>query len=301
MNTGGGGTTTHGPTTGGATNMNTGGGGTTTHGPTTGGATNMNTGGGGTTTHGPTTGGANMQTHGPTTGGATTHGPTTGGATTHGPTTGGATTHGPTTGGATTHGPTTGGAATDGGITQTHPIDITNGSISHAAVANAGENAHPISRNLTGGGSEELAANVAGSSYAPWRNAAGSDYAPADNAAATGNAVVRIGGESLRANGEVAQGFQYTGPCPVELQFGWGVIASEPTSIDYRFVRSDGGQSARSQTVDLPRAESSVPVYDMWRLGANTPQFANFTGWVKIVIDSPNQVEGKIGFTIHCR
>ena len=27
---------------------------------------------------------------------------------------------------------------------------------------------------------------------------------------------VRIGGESLRANGQVAQGFQYTGSCPVD-------------------------------------------------------------------------------------
>ena len=125
-----------------------------THGPTTGGATNMNTGGGGTTTHGPTTGGATMQTHGPTTGGATTHGPTTGGATagtatTHGPTTGGATTHGPTTGGATTHGPTTGGTtahgpatggATHGAVTTSHTMGG-----SHTAtggIAPKGSNTH---------------------------------------------------------------------------------------------------------------------------------------------------------------
>jgi len=119
--------------------------------------------------------------------------------------------------------------------------------------------------------------------------------------ARTSNAAVRIGGASLRANGEVAQGFQYTGPCPVELQFGWGVIGTEPTTIDYWFVRSDSGQSSRSQTVELPQAGRSVPVYDMWRLGANSPRFANYTGWVKLVIDSPNQVEGKIEFTLHCQ
>jgi len=119
--------------------------------------------------------------------------------------------------------------------------------------------------------------------------------------ARTGNAAVRIGGESLRANGQVAQGFQYTGPCPVDLQFGWGVIGTEPTTIDYWFVRSDGGQSSHSQTVDLPQANRSVPVYENWRLGANSPRFANYTGWVKLVIDSPNRVEGKIGFTIHCQ
>ena len=113
---------------------------------------------------------------------------------------------------------------------------------------------------------------------------------------------VRIGGESLRANGEVARGVhQYTGPCPVDLQFGWGVVSTGPTAVNYRFVRSDGGHSTNSQSVDIPQANRSMPVYDKWRLGANTPQFANYTGWVKLIIESPNPVEGKIGFTIHCQ
>jgi len=119
--------------------------------------------------------------------------------------------------------------------------------------------------------------------------------------ARTGNASVRIGGESLRANGQVAPGYQYTGPCPVMLQFGWGVIGTEPTTINYSFVRSDGSHSPSSETVELPQAGRSVPVYARWRLGANTPEFANFKGWMKILIDSPNQVEGKIAFTIHCQ
>lgn len=112
---------------------------------------------------------------------------------------------------------------------------------------------------------------------------------------------VRVGGESLRANGQVAQGFQYTGSCPVNLHFGWGLIATGPTRVTYNFVRNDGGHSSSSQSVYLPQANRSVPVYEPWRLGANTPQFANYTGWVKLIIDSPNPVEGKIGFTIHCR
>jgi hypothetical protein len=92
-----------------------------THGPTTGGATNMNTGGGGTTTHGPTTGGGSMQTHGPTTGGAThatdggiTHGATGGAHTTSHITGGGS--HTATGGiapkGSNTHVTKTGGAVT---------------------------------------------------------------------------------------------------------------------------------------------------------------------------------------------
>lgn len=112
---------------------------------------------------------------------------------------------------------------------------------------------------------------------------------------------VRVGGESLRANGQVAQGYQYSGSCPVNLQFGWGLIGTGPTTVNYHFVRNDGGHSSSSQRVYLPQANRSVPVYEPWRLGANTPQFATYTGWVKLIIDSPNPVEGKVGFTIHCR
>jgi hypothetical protein len=111
---------------------------------------------------------------------------------------------------------------------------------------------------------------------------------------------VRIGGSSLRANGQVAEGFQYRGPCPVDLKFGWGVIASTPTAMTYAFTRSDGGHSSRSMTVDLSQPNRSVPVYDDWRLGANTPQFRNYAGWVEINVGSPNRLAQKIPFTIHC-
>ncbi|MGB9406505.1 MAG: hypothetical protein WCA89_03150 [Terracidiphilus sp.] len=112
---------------------------------------------------------------------------------------------------------------------------------------------------------------------------------------------VRVGGSSLRANGQVAQGFQYTGSCPVDLKFGWGLISTGPTVVTYRFVRNDGGHSSNSQSVNLPQGNRSVPVYDEWHLGANKPQFANYTGWVNLIIESPNPVQQKIGFTIHCQ
>ncbi len=115
------------------------------------------------------------------------------------------------------------------------------------------------------------------------------------------HAGVRIGGSSLRANGQVAEGYQYSGPCPVDLKFGWGVIASAPTGMTYTFSRSDGGHSSTSQTVDLSQPNRSMPIYDEWRLGANTPQFRNYRGWVQINIVSPNAVAQKIPFTIHCQ
>jgi hypothetical protein len=119
--------------------------------------------------------------------------------------------------------------------------------------------------------------------------------------AGTSGASVRVGGSSLRANGEVAQGFQYTGSCPVALQFGWGVIPTEPTTVTYSYVRSDGGHSRTSLTADLPNANRSVPIYVEWRLGANNQQFASYSGWVQLNIESPNPVSQKVPFTIHCR
>lgn len=115
-----------------------------------------------------------------------------------------------------------------------------------------------------------------------------------------GEGSVRIGGSSLRANGQIAQGFQYAGPCPVNLQFGWGVIATEPTSVTYSFTRSDGA-SSRAHSQNLPGVNRSVPIYNDWRLGANNPEFADFRGWVQLNIESPSPVSQKIAFTLHCQ
>jgi hypothetical protein len=114
------------------------------------------------------------------------------------------------------------------------------------------------------------------------------------------HAGIRIGGSSLRANGQVAQNYEYSGSCPVDLKFGWGVIASSPAEVTYTFTRSDGGHSSSSQTVDLSQPNRSTPIYDEWHLGANRGQFANYHGWVEINIMSPNRVTQRIPFTIHC-
>jgi len=111
---------------------------------------------------------------------------------------------------------------------------------------------------------------------------------------------VRVGGWSLRANGQLAQGFQYSGSCPVALKFGWGLIATAPTTVQYTFVRSDGGHLTASPSVALPNANESVPIYYDWQLGANNQQFQDFSGWVQLNIESPNPVSKQVGFTIHC-
>jgi hypothetical protein len=71
--------------------------------------------------------------------------------------------------------------------------------------------------------------------------------------------------------------------------------------VVYRFDRNDGGHTTHSERVDIPRANQSVPVYYDWQLGANTPKFADFHGWVNIIIEAPNPVEKKVPFTIHCQ
>jgi hypothetical protein len=117
--------------------------------------------------------------------------------------------------------------------------------------------------------------------------------------AGTTRASVRVGAYSLSANGQIAQGFQYTGSCPVHLQFDWGVIGTEPARATYTFLRSDGGHLTSPRTMELP-PNRSVSVRDEWSLGANTLEFRDYHGWVQLNIESPNRFSQRINFTIHC-
>lgn len=110
---------------------------------------------------------------------------------------------------------------------------------------------------------------------------------------------VHVGGWSLTADGHIVPGFNYTGHCPANLRFSWGLIGSAPGPVSYVFNRSDGAQAAGKETA-LPQANRSVPVYDEWHLGAATPQFKNFKGWVELQVTSPNPVIKRIDFTLHC-
>jgi hypothetical protein len=104
----------------------------------------------------------------------------------------------------------------------------------------------------------------------------------------------------LTHNGQIVQNFVYMGACPVQLQFAWGVLPTEPIEIKYHFERSDGAHAPAGQKL-LPRANTSVDVITTWELGARTPEFRDFKGWEDLVIDTPNHVSQKINFTLHCR
>jgi hypothetical protein len=116
----------------------------------------------------------------------------------------------------------------------------------------------------------------------------------------TAHSSVRVGGASLSANGQLAQGNQYTGSCPVDLEFHWGVISSTPTTVTYSFVRNDGGHSSTPLSIYIPNANRSIPIVDHWKLGSNTAQFVNYSGWIQLDIQTPNPLSYKIPFTIHC-
>jgi hypothetical protein len=116
-------------------------------------------------------------------------------------------------------------------------------------------------------------------------------------------ATVRIDGVDFSANGKAGVGSvnEYTGPCPVQLKFGWSLQSTAPTTATYSFVRNDGGHSSSTLSVNIPKAKSSVFVYEGWKLGANIPKFLSYTGWVQLTLQSPNSLDKKIGFTIHCK
>jgi len=118
-------------------------------------------------------------------------------------------------------------------------------------------------------------------------------------AAVNANASVRIGGWAFSANGQLARDFQYSGPCPVNLKFDWGVISTEAASAAYTITRNDGGHSSNVRYVDLP-PNRSVPIVEEWRLGANNPTFADYHGWMELHLESPNPVTHRISFMLHC-
>jgi len=112
---------------------------------------------------------------------------------------------------------------------------------------------------------------------------------------------VRVGGWALFANGQLAKGFEYRGACPVKLKFDWGLISTAPAEVSYRFKRSDDSLPGATLKVNLPKPNTSVSVFDKWELGSNTPEFKDYKGWIKLTTFSPNKVEQKIDFTLHCK
>ena len=77
---------------------------------------------------------------------------------------------------------------------------------------------------------------------------------------------------------------------------GWA-----PTEATYRYKRSDCSAPSVTKSLKLAKANTSVDVSDTWSLGASNAQFKDFKGWIKLTTFTPNKLEKKIDFTLHCK
>jgi len=94
-----------------------------------------------------------------------------------------------------------------------------------------------------------------------------------------------------------ASPLSYTGKCPAVIKFTGMISATEPTSVQYKFIRSDGA-SAPVQTLVFEKP-GKKPVTTTWTLGGTELQ--TYEGWEAIRIISPRQVvSNRAKFSITC-
>jgi hypothetical protein len=110
---------------------------------------------------------------------------------------------------------------------------------------------------------------------------------------------IKVTGSSFSANGQAAPRRDYTGPCPVDLQFDWTVVSVDRENLFYTTSRSDRTESSQRGASLGPNQPSKIT--DHWKLGSSAPAFKNYAGWMQLNMKSPAQGTDKIAFTLHCR
>ena len=89
----------------------------------------------------------------------------------------------------------------------------------------------------------------------------------------------------------------YSGSCPALISFRGFISVSQPTTVQYKFIRSDNAQ-APVQTLNFPKA-GQQEVTTTWQLGG--PGLPTYSGWEAIQVISPVSVESnKAEFRIRC-
>ena len=94
----------------------------------------------------------------------------------------------------------------------------------------------------------------------------------------------------------------HSGPCPVEIKFTGKIALNKAGRATYKWVRSDGGiDTLAHPPVVFPAAGTQV-VTTTWTLGAATPAFQPFNGWMKLHVLTPqDKLSAPAKFTINCR
>lgn len=86
----------------------------------------------------------------------------------------------------------------------------------------------------------------------------------------------------------------YTGTCPGKITFKGSITVTEPGTVQYKFIRSDGAL-AMIDTLNFTRA-GSKSVSTTWTIGKN------YSGWEAIKVLYPQEIESnKANFQIVCR
>ena len=112
-------------------------------------------------------------------------------------------------------------------------------------------------------------------------------------------AEMRVVGTTFFVNGKPVPDFQYSGTCPVWLRFYWSLIDTDFAGMVYYFIPNVGKPTPRhSQSV---WRNQPIPAYIDWQVGANTPKYANYRGWLQLRVTNPNNIANTINFTLHCR
>jgi hypothetical protein len=87
----------------------------------------------------------------------------------------------------------------------------------------------------------------------------------------------------------------WTGPCPARMHFSGGIVARQPGTVRYQWVRSDGARSGVSTvTFSAPGKDDALGY--VWQIDRN------YRGWVGLTIVQPGGAPmKKISFTVSCR
>jgi hypothetical protein len=87
----------------------------------------------------------------------------------------------------------------------------------------------------------------------------------------------------------------WSGACPVTINFNGFIRVDGPNTVTYGITRSDGGTGEGPQTIHFSGA-GERRVHFTWRLGGPGE---NYSGWAQI--GSGNTRSNRAEFRIHCR